>query len=129
MTIASGGVLPKIHPELLARKRGSSAVIAVNQQDHVPSPTQRKTPAAKKKIPIKKPAPKARSKATASKAAIAAKATAAASKSLKVCDLFGHIIVVTTDNEYSSSETFFYGHLSRFLLLHDLKCSVGGWVK
>lgn len=83
VTIASGGVLPKIHPELLARKRGSSAVVAVNQQDHVPSPAQRKTPAAKKKIPIKKPAPKARSKATASKAAIAAKATAAASKSHK----------------------------------------------
>lgn len=86
MTIASGGVLPKIHPELLARKRGANAVVAVNQQDHVPSPAQRKTPAAKKKIPIKKPAPKARSKATASKAAIAAKAaSSAASKSPKVC--------------------------------------------
>lgn len=70
VTIAAGGVLPKIHPELLARKRGTGGVIPVSQQDRAPSPVQRKAPAAKKKkVPVKKAPPASpKGKAMASKA-------------------------------------------------------------
>ena len=36
MTIASGGVLPKIHPELLAKKRGGKFVLGNNMPLTVP---------------------------------------------------------------------------------------------
>jgi len=81
VTIAAGGVLPKIHPELLARKRGASGVIPASQQDHAPaSPVQRKAPAAKKKkAPVVRKAPPPASP----------KGKAAAPKANKVCQHLG----------------------------------------
>ena len=55
VTIASGGVLPKIHPELLMKKRGSR----INRPILVDGPPQLtkspKTVAARKEVIIKKP--------------------------------------------------------------------------
>ncbi|XP_048343332.1 core histone macro-H2A.1 [Sphaerodactylus townsendi] len=51
VTIASGGVLPNIHPELLAKKRGSKgkleAIITPPPAKKAKSPSQKKTPAKK----------------------------------------------------------------------------------
>lgn len=47
VTIASGGVLPNIHPELLAKKRGSKgkleAIITPPPAKKAKSPSQKKT--------------------------------------------------------------------------------------
>lgn len=50
VTIASGGVLPKIHPELLAKKRGGKFVLSTNQPLTVPDkkPIATKPPIYKK---------------------------------------------------------------------------------
>ena len=48
MTIASGGVLPKIHPELLSRKRGSKLFSSL-LPEQPPSPIPKKKPATPKK--------------------------------------------------------------------------------
>lgn len=54
MTIASGGVLPKIHPELLAKKKGGKFVMGNNMPLTVPY----KKPIATKPISHhKKPSP------------------------------------------------------------------------
>ncbi|XP_781668.1 core histone macro-H2A.1 [Strongylocentrotus purpuratus] len=77
VTIASGGVLPQIHPELLMKKRGSKAksVFDFGQKTPaaVPVPKKPKTPAEKKQLPaVKKPVVK--------KAALTPKPNAAVSK-------------------------------------------------
>ena len=50
VTIASGGVLPKIHPELLAKKKGGKFITGANTPVTVPykKPIATKPPAHKK---------------------------------------------------------------------------------
>lgn len=72
VTIASGGVIPRIHPELLVRKKGGKVVLPV-----APKPTTNTEPAAKKTNLIKTTNKKAKA------AAAAATPTRAAEKGAK----------------------------------------------
>nr|XP_054773786.1 core histone macro-H2A.1-like [Lytechinus pictus] len=72
VTIASGGVLPQIHPELLTKKRGTKAKSVFDFGQASPKssvlPKKPKTPAEKKQLPVvKKPVSK---KAASSPAAL-----------------------------------------------------------
>ncbi|XP_076994625.1 core histone macro-H2A.1 isoform X4 [Tamandua tetradactyla] len=73
VTIASGGVLPNIHPELLAKKRGSKgkleAIITPPPAKKAKSPSQKKP--ASKKAGSKKGARKSKKQGEVSKAASA----------------------------------------------------------
>ncbi len=63
VTIASGGVLPRIHPELLSRKKGGKFPTAPSSPQPVAAP-KKKTPVltpAAKKMPPKKALSKAAS--------------------------------------------------------------------
>ncbi|XP_022111903.1 core histone macro-H2A.1-like [Acanthaster planci] len=68
VTIASGGVLPKIHPELLAKKKGPKSKMLFDSQPTSPQmrPTSYKTAAQKKDTPStsKKGAAKAKAQKT-----------------------------------------------------------------
>ncbi|XP_026542814.1 core histone macro-H2A.1 isoform X1 [Notechis scutatus] len=73
VTIASGGVLPNIHPELLAKKRGSKgkleAIITPPPAKKAKSPSQKKT--TTKKASTKKVARKSKKQGEVSKSASA----------------------------------------------------------
>ncbi|KAJ8869851.1 hypothetical protein PR048_028860 [Dryococelus australis] len=78
VTIASGGVLPKIHPELLAKKKGGKFVMGNNMPLTVPY----KKPIATKPLSHKKPNPPSPS-APASSGVRFKKTTSAAVKTSK----------------------------------------------
>ncbi|XP_063217044.1 core histone macro-H2A.1-like [Bacillus rossius redtenbacheri] len=79
VTIASGGVLPKIHPELLAKKKGGKFVMGNN----VPLTVPYKKPIATKPLSHKKPNPPSPSAPASSGVRFKKSASAAAVKSSK----------------------------------------------
>ena len=90
VTIASGGVLPKIHPELIGRKKGNRFP---NQVPAPPTPTKKVAPApVKKQSPAKKVA-KGKVKKAGKQASPISKAAASVGKTALLRKVFFFVVI------------------------------------